>query len=54
MSAIIPTVLYIKSCASLDAEVLKDLEAIEPNRTIAELLDEKTENKENKSEKSTD
>lgn len=36
---IIPSILNIKSCASLDEQVLKDLEAAEPQRTIAELLD---------------
>lgn len=37
---IIPSILNIKSCASLDKQVLKDLEASEPQRTLAELLDE--------------
>lgn len=43
---IIPSILNIKSCASLDVEVLKDLEADQSNRTIAELLDEEKNTKE--------
>jgi hypothetical protein len=46
MNNITPSILNVKSCASLEAEVLKDLESTEPSKTIAEILDEKTEVKE--------
>ena len=39
----IPSVLETRSCASLDAEVAKELEIKDPEKSIAQLLQENNE-----------
>lgn len=50
----IPSVLQTKACASLEAEIAKELNINDPEKTIAQLLQEHNEEKTNQNTEKKD
>jgi hypothetical protein len=53
-SQFIPSILQTKSCASLEAEVAKELNIKDPKKSIAQLLKENNEEETNSDEEEND